>query len=195
MTQSKVSVIIPAYNKADYTVEAVKSVLNQTYPNIECIVVDDGSTDDTYDKLFPYIDTDIKYIFQPNKGVSVARNKGIVRSEGEYIAFLDCDDKYLKHKILISLNEMKRQEVDMIYNSAVLINQEGKQQGWYRPKRHSLLFRNSIMNSVVIKKEVFDKVGLFDEELFICADWDMWLRIEEHFKIGYIDCPLTYYRI
>lgn len=191
----KVSVVIPAYNRADFTVEAVQSVLNQSYPNIEIIVVDDGSTDDTYKKLSNYVGCEIEYLHHPNRGASYTRNRGIKYATGKYIAFLDCDDKYDQNKIAFSVNEMKRQEVDMIYNSAMLIDQEGIAIKIYEPKRHNLLFRNSIMNSVMIKKEVFDKVGLFDEELFICADWDMWLRIEEHYKIGYIDFPLTEYRV
>ena len=195
----KVSVIIPAYNKADYTVKAVESVLNQSYPNIECIVVDDGSTDDTIKKICPkgYIEnpqlTIIKNI--ENKGVSYSRNRGIKEATGEYIAFLDCDDEHMGENIALSIDEMKRQKVTMIYGTAILINQKGHSIGIYRPKRYNLLFKNHIINSVMIKRNIFNEIGLFDENLFICADWDMWLRIEEHFKIGYIDFPLTCYRI
>ena len=193
----KVSVVIPAYNKADFTVEAINSVLAQDYDNIEIIVVDDGSTDDTVGHLqcFFLLDKDFNYMHQENKGVSAARNAGIKAATGEYIALLDCDDKYIPSKITVSIDEMKRQKVDMIHNSAVLIDKDSKRVGFRRPRRGDLLYRNHIINNVVVKKEVFDKVGLFDEGLFICADWDMWLRIEEHFKIGYIDFPLTEYRV
>ena len=190
---SKVSVIIPAYNKADFTVLAIRSVLNQTYKNIECIVVDDGSTDDTYDKIFPY-DAQIKYIYQFNKGASSARNRGIIHASGDYIAFLDCDDMYLQSKIEFSVNYMNSRKIGMVYNDAFLIDKNNKLIGLYRPKKVNLLFHNSICNSVMIRKEVFKKVGLFDEELFTCADWDMWLRIEEHYRIGHIKIPLTLYR-
>ena len=98
----KVSVIIPAYNKAALTVKTVESVLNQTYKNIEIIVVDDGSTDDTRRFLLPY-DKEIKYIYKRNAGVCSARNVGIHLSTGEYIGLLDCDDMYLPQKIELSV--------------------------------------------------------------------------------------------
>lgn len=184
--------VIPAYNKADHTVEAVESVLSQTYKNIECIVVDDGSTDDTFYKLFPY---KIKYLYQDNGGVSVARNCGIVHSKGEYVGFLDCDDLYLEHKVSVSLAEMDRQGLDMIYSGAFYIDETGNPKGMYNPKKSNLLFRNSIINLVIMKKSIFKEIGMFDEELFVCADWDMWLRVEEKFNVGYVDLPLGCYRI
>lgn len=89
----KVSVIIPAYNKADLTVKTVQSVLSQTYVNIEIIVVDDGSTDNTREKLSVYA-TKIKYFYKNNGGACSARNAGIRLANGRYIAFIDCDDLY-----------------------------------------------------------------------------------------------------
>lgn len=192
---SKVSIIIPAYNKADYTVKAVKSVLNQIYMDIECIVVDDGSTDDTYDKLFPYMN-DIKYIYQPNKGVSAARNKGIVKSTGEYIAFLDCDDMYLPKKVARCVETSNNFYADFIHTAAYLIDKDDKIIKEYKPTKGILLLKNFICNSTpLMRKDIFDKVGLFDENLFTCADWDMWLRIAEKYQMYYFNEPLTYYRV
>lgn len=180
----KCSIIIPAYNKADYTVEAVKSVLNQG--EVECIVIDDGSTDHTHIKLFPYRDR-ITYIRQENKGASNARNRGIRMAKGKYIGFLDCDDKYMPFKIDLCIEKNR----DFIHTSAHLSN--GK---IYRPRIRNLLWHNYICNStVIVKKKCFDKVGLFDEDLFVGADWDMWLRMEEHYELTYLNIPLTYYRI
>lgn len=191
----KVSVIIPAFNKADYTVKAVESVLNQTYKNIECIVIDDGSGDNTYVKLTPYLDK-IKYEWQFNKGVSSARNKGIEMATGEYIAFLDCDDMYLPKKIEKCLLNIGSGSFEFLYTSAYLIDRNDKVIGKYTPAKTYLLLNNFICNSTpVMRKDVFDEVGLFDEELFICADWDMWLRIREKYAMYYFNEPLTYYRI
>lgn len=191
----KVSVIIPAYNKADYTVKAVESVLNQDYGNVECIVIDDGSTDDTWDKLFPF-DTKIRYIYKNNGGVSSARNKGIVHSTGEYIAFLDCDDMYLPNKISKSMENVNSGSFEFIHTAAYLIDKNDKPIKVYKPAKTNLLFRNFICNSTpVMRKDVFDEVGLFDEDLFICADWDMWLRINEKYAMYYFNEPLTYYRV
>ena len=191
----KVSVIIPAYNQADYTIQAVESVLAQNYKDIEIIVIDDGSTDDTDKKIEPFLSNNLTYIYQHNQGASAARNRGIKESTGDYLGFLDCDDLYLPGKIQASVNFLKHQNYDMVYNPAILIDKWGDKIGLYKPRRHNLLFRNSIMNSVVIKREVFDKVGVFDEEIFICADWDMWLRISEKYPLFYFDEYLTYYRV
>ncbi|KKM77146.1 hypothetical protein LCGC14_1372960 [marine sediment metagenome] len=190
----KVSVIIPAYNKADYTVKAVESVLNQTHKDIECIVVDDASLCNTHGALLrANIDWGKTTLIQQgyNQGASAARNAGIRYAIGDYIALLDCDDMYQKRKIELSIKD----NPDFIYTCAHLIDKDDNIIGLYQPKRSNLLFRNSICNSVVIKRKCFDKVGLFDESLFICADWDMWLRMEEHYELTYLNMPLTYYRI
>ena len=194
MEKNKVSVIIPAYNKADYTVKAVDSVLNQTYENIECIVVDDGSTDDTYTKLHPIViaNKNIEYIYQQNNGVSAARNKGIMEATGEYIALLDCDDEYQKRKIELSV----KQDKDFVFTCGYFIDGDSYLLNLYAPRQGNLLCHNYICNSSpVIKKKCFEKVGLFDTSLFVCADWDMWLRMEEHYELTYLNMPLTYYRI
>lgn len=191
----KVSIVIPTYNKPDYTVQAVESVLWQTYANVECIVVDDGSTNETYDKLFPYIHR-INYIYQFNKGVSAARNKGIERSTGEYIGFLDCDDVYTPDKVADCIRNMEAFQLDFVHTGVWLMQNLCSPMKIHRPAKGILLLKNFICNSTpIMRKEVFDKVGLFDERLFICADWDMWLRISEHYNLYYINDPLTYYRI
>jgi glycosyltransferase involved in cell wall biosynthesis len=196
------SIIIPAYNQADKTIRAVESCLKQTYP-CEIIVIDDGSTDDTYKKLQTI--KGIHYTHQRNQGASVARNVGISWAEGKYIAFLDCDDYYEPDKIERSICFMKAYNYLACHTSACFINKPlireaicSNEEWWhgfweYKPKIGNLLFRNYICNStVVMDRWVIDHVGLYDESLFIAADWDLWLRIEEKFKIGYLDRPLTW---
>jgi len=200
----KVSVIIPAYNNADLTVRTVESVLRQTYKNIEIIVVDDGSTDNTKLKLVPYTGK-IKYVYKKNGGACSARNLGIRLSTGEYIGFLDCDDIYLPKKIELGIDYLeKHPDFGFVHTAAYYVDEKDKilrrfshynsrYTGWIAKR---LLPRNYICNSTpIVRKTCFKKVGIFDETIFIPADWDMWLRIAESYKVGYINTPLTLYRM
>jgi len=204
MNQSLVSVIIPAYNMADWTVEAVGSVLNQTYAPLEVIVVDDGSTDDTRRKLESF-NGRVRYIYKENAGASSARNEGIRQARGRYIGLLDCDDLYLPDKARQSVQYLERHpRCGMVFTDIYFIDEGGKVMGrgksdrrrcagWVKEK---LIVKNLIYNpSVLIRRECFDQAGLFAEDLFPPADWDMWLRISERYQIGYIGEPLSKYRV
>jgi glycosyltransferase involved in cell wall biosynthesis len=200
----KVSVIIPAYNAAPYTVEAIESVLNQTFKDFEIIVVDDGSTDNTKELLQPYVDDcRINYIYKENGGASSARNMGIRASKGQYIACLDCDDLWLPEKLEICTEFLENNpKIGLVYTRVFFIDSHGNNVGTSGGRCKSgmifekLIVKNFIMNSTpVVKKECFTKVGLFDESVFHPADWDMWLRISEHYPIIYLDKILTKYRI
>src|SRR5262249_23742907 len=103
----EVSVVIPSYNSAKYLRDAVDSVLKQTFRDFEVVVVDDGSTDDTQAVICRYVSS-VRYIRQDNSGVADARNRGIEASRGHYIAFLDADDTWLKHKLEVQLTELKK---------------------------------------------------------------------------------------
>lgn len=200
----RVSVVIPAYNKANLTIRTVKSVLNQTYENIEIIVVDDGSTDDTKVQL-QLFGGRIHYIYKQNGGASSARNIGIKQATGEYIALIDCDDIFCPEKISKSVACLEKQnDCGFVYTGAHFINSDDNIisrseisnscfSGWISSK---LILRNFICNStVVVKKECFEKVGFFDEKIFMPADWDMWLRISENYKAAYVNERLTCYRL
>jgi len=199
----KVSVIIPAYNKAELTVKTVESVLDQTYGNIEIIVVDDGSTDDTKERLTSYAGR-IEYIYKENGGACAARNLGIKKARGEYLAFIDCDDIYLPRKIekaVECFNENPR--FGFVHTPVYFIDEKGRSRGRY-PRfqkvpsgwiSKKLLQKNFVCNStVVVRKTCFEKTGLFDEKIFTPADWDMWLRLAERYQAGYIPVSLTGYR-
>ncbi len=199
----KVSVIIPAYNKSDLTVRTVTSVLNQTYKNIEIIVVDDGSTDDTKNKLKQF-NKIIRYIYKENSGACSARNFGINVSTGEYIGLIDCDDIYYPDKISLCVEFFENNpDVSFIHTAANYIDSKDRILGLCKsslPKELGLFWDNLVLGNVVcnptvfIKRCCFESVGLFDESIFMPADWDMWIRIAEKFKIGYIDKPLSGYR-
>lgn len=200
----KVSVVIPAYNKANLTIKTVESVLRQTYENIEIIVVDDGSTDNTKNKLQIFGDR-IRYIYKQNGGACSARNVGIKQATGDYIALLDCDDIYYPEKIAKSVECLeKKSDYGFVYTGAYFINGDGdvisehgvadcNASGWIASR---LVLKNFICNSTaVIRKECFEIVGYFDEKIFIPADWDMMLRLSEKYKAAYIDDKLTGYRL
>ena len=198
-----VSVIIPAYNMADFTVKTVEGVLCQSYPKIEIIVVDDGSTDDTQKKLEPF-EGRIIYVRKENGGACSARNVGIRRARGEFIGLLDCDDLYMPEKIRKSVEEMEaRPQAGLLHTGVYFIDGQEKIIGRRRSVAHyqgwaidKLIVVNLVANgTAVVRRECFDKVGLFDEQLFPPADWDMWLRIGEHYQLAYLDEPLSKYRV
>jgi len=200
----KVSIVIPAYNKAGWTTRTVESVLGQTYPNMEVIVVDDGSTDDTRDRLVRFKDR-IRYVHKKNGGACSARNLGIRLATGEYIGFLDCDDMYLPRKVESSVSYLEdNPDFGFVHNPVYLIDENDRTIGVSLTRRkcpvgwisRELLLGNFICNpSVIVKKACFEKVGLFDETIFVPADWDMWLRLAEQYKAGYIGQLLSSYRI
>lgn len=199
----KVSVIIPAYNKADLTVKSVESVLEQTYGDIEIIVVDDGSTDETKSALSPYFGK-IKYLYKENGGASSARNLGIQQATGEYIAFLDCDDVYFSEKIERCVGYLETNpKFGFVHTPVYFIDEKGEILGKYprlkkSPSGHiakKLLSKNFVCNSTpLVRKSCFEKAGLFDETIFTPADWDMWIRLAERYKAGCVNIPLTGYR-
>ena len=192
-----VSVIIPTYNRGWIISEAIDSVLAQDYQDYELIVVDDGSTDNTREILDAY-ERDIIVLRQANKGVSAARNRGIAAAAGQLVAFLDSDDLWLPRKLSRQVDFFK-------LNPAAVINQT--EEIWIRngiqvnPKdRHrkptGMIFERSLglclvsPSAVMIKKPLFDAVGVFDESLPACEDYDLWLRISSRYPVHLIDTPL-----
>ncbi|MFN3531871.1 MAG: glycosyltransferase family 2 protein [Candidatus Brocadia sp.] len=201
---SLVSVILPTYNCAPFLPDSLGSVLSQAYDFYEIIVVDDGSTDNTKEVLKPFMQR-IKYIhLEQNRGLPNARNIGIQSAQGKYIAFLDADDLWLPEKLQTDVNYFDQHpEVSMLYSRHINIDEKGYALGGERKKRlpsgniFIRLFSEQnfiIASSVVVRKEVFEAAGLFDEQLINCQDWDMWLRITFYFKAAGINKPLVKYR-
>ncbi len=193
----KVSVIIPTYNRGWILRETIDSVLAQDYADYELIVVDDGSTDNTREILDSY-GQDILVLQQSNKGVSAARNRGIAESRAQLVAFLDSDDLWLPQKLV-------RQVEFFESNPDALIGQT--EEIWVRngvrvnpKKRHhkfsGMMFEPSLAlclvspSAVMISKILFDIVGLFDESLPACEDYDLWLRVSCRYPVYLIDEPL-----
>lgn len=192
-----VSVIIPTCNRGWILKEAIDSVLSQDFKDFELIVVDDGSTDNTKEILASYRGR-IKTIMQENKGVSAARNKGIVSSSGSYIAFLDSDDKWLPGKLETQLEFFKNNPDALICQTEEMWVRNGRRvnPGKRHKKVSGFFFEKSLElcmvspSAVMMKRELFNTSGLFDETLPACEDYDMWLRINCRYPIYLIDVPL-----
>lgn len=201
---SKVSIIIPVYNGANYLNEAIDSALTQTYKNIEVIVVNDGSTDEgaTENIVLSYGDR-ITYINKENGGVSTALNVGIQSSTGDLIAWLSHDDVFLPHKIELQVDIMFRNSwASVCYSDYWVIDEFSTRHGMLKmpfyPRdtflRHLFQCMFVCGSTTLIKRECFETVGLFDESLRYSQDADMWLRIARHYGFVHIAEPLINWR-
>ncbi len=192
-----VSVIIPTFNRGWSLQKAIDSVLEQSFSDFELIVVDDGSTDNSKDILDAYRDK-ISIITQPNKGVSAARNRGIGAARGEHIAFLDSDDAWLPDKLTSQIHFFKKNPDALICQTEEIWIRNNKRvnPGKRHKKQEGIIFEKSLPlclispSAVMIKKSLFDIVGLFDESLPACEDYDLWLRITCRFPVHLIDTAL-----
>ena len=192
------SVVIPVYNRKSLIRRALESVLNQSYLASQVVVVDDGSTDGTSDMLqseYPQVTV----IRQEYQGVSAARNKGIVNCRSDWVAFLDSDDEWQPEKLekqALWLNENSGYQIchcDEIWiHNGVRVNQKvkhAKSGGWIF--LHCLPLCVVSPSAVVINRIVFHKVGVFDESLPVCEDYDLWLRITSQFPVGFVNEQLV----
>lgn len=194
----EVSVVIPTYNRNNELRRAVDSVRNQTLPPLEIIIVDDGS-DDALGQLNDGEYQNVKIIHQSNKGVSAARNKGIDESQGKWITFLDSDDWWLPTKLEKQIHfhrqfpEYLISQTDEVWiRNNIQVNPKKyhqKKAGWIY---QSCLERCMITPSAaMISREVFEDVGVFDENLPACEDYDLWLRITSKYPVGLIEEKLV----
>lgn len=189
-----VSVIITTYNRRTFLKTAVSSVINQDYKDKEIIVVDDGSTDNSFDSISGL---PVKYEWKPNGGISSARNYGIGISKGDYISFLDVDDLWLKGKLSTQMALMEHGGYLISYTDEIWIRDGKRLNQKLRHRKYSgRIFERCLPlciispSSVVIKREVFDDIGLFDESMPVCEDYDMWLRITARYPVLFVDKPL-----
>ncbi|MBP7653816.1 glycosyltransferase [Candidatus Dependentiae bacterium] len=193
-----VDVIITTFNRPGFLEESIESVENQTYGNINIIIVDDGSEKQI--KLFPSLKKrkkNIYYIYQNNSGISSARNTGIKLSKSKYIAFLDDDDLWVKNKVEKQMNILLNTEYSVCYTNEKWmrngkhLNQHKKHQKYSGDIFDKVLSLCIISpSSILLEKKVFDTIGMFDTDFEVCEDYELWLRLALKYKIYFLDEPL-----
>ena len=197
MAAMRISVVIPSYNRRHTLERALLSVFEQTSPVDEVILVDDGSTDGSSEmvrQLFPQIEV----LTQPNLGVSAARNRGITAARFEWIALLDSDDSWLPHKIDQIRRAQKLQPGFVLYHSDEIWMRRGVRVNPMQKHRKSggWIFEQCLPlcaispSATVISKSTVESLGMFDEQLPACEDYDLWLRLCHRFPVHYIDQAL-----
>lgn len=204
-TAPTVSVIITTYNYADFILDAIESVLAQSRPADEIIVIDDGSTDATADLIAPYVERGVlRYIVQENQGPSEARNRGIRESSGEYLAFLDADDTWVPNKLQL--------QVDWLVEHPHASMVTGQMEWWHvsrnerkivafgAPSREVLkreiVVRNIVGNPsmVLIRRSAIETAGLYDTALRWGQDWEIFIRLARVGEVGFLQEPVIVYR-
>ena len=198
----RVSVVIPAYNAERYLRETLDSVLAQTYRDLEVLVVDDGSTDTTRDVVRSYGEP-VRCIEQENAGPSPARNRGIREARGDLVAFVDSDDLWLPEKLAEQVplfDDAGR--VGLVYCHVARVDASGRPVGTPqapKPKGDvfdQFLFRNHCGTSgAVVRRECFDRCGVFPEDMVWAEDWHLWLRIARHYAFQAVDRVLVHHRV
>ena len=194
-----ITVIIPTFNRAERLSGAIQSVIDQTHSDWELIIVDDGSTDDTEGVVRSFGDDRIHYTKQENRGVSAARNVGIERARGELIAFLDSDDRWEPRKLEVQKSFLDSnpdvhicQTEEIWIRNGVRVNPKQKHKkpsGWIFKECLPLCCVSP--SGVMIRRVVFERIGLFDESLLSCEDYDLWLRASLHYEIVTLPDPLV----
>lgn len=204
-----ISVIIPTYNRANLIDQAIQSVLNQTYQNFEVIIVDDGSTDYTKEVIRKFQERDkrVKYIrHEKNRGGSAARNTGIKAAKGEYIAFLDSDDEWLPEKINLQIAVFKKgsDNLGVVYCDVMIKNNDEKivNSHYFFPQCRGYIYDFMLKRCalvpcsvLIVKKECFQQIGLFNEQFFACQDNDICIRLAKYYEFDFIPKPLVIFHV
>ncbi len=198
----KVSAVIPTYNSGKLVVEAIRSVLGQTYAPFEVIVVDDGSKDDTRDRLTEF-GSRVRYAFQANQGVAAARNHGIRLATGDAVAFLDADDAWHPRKLERQVECLNAHPELGLVGTAIVnwpivpfsdLSGQTTSQPIVIPLDDLIIRNKLVASSVLVRRSILEKVGEFDQSMFGTEDYDLWLRIAQETQIANLPEPLTGYR-
>lgn len=199
-----ISVITPTYNRARYLPAAVRSVLHQTFQDLELIIVDDGSVDDTLAVLESLrSDNRVRYFYQQNKGQSHARNFALQKAKGDYVAFLDSDDLWEPEKLEMQLAVFKANpEVDIVHGDEAMIDEKGEVISRRNMRRYSgritrfLLADNSVsITTALVRRRCFDEMGGFDTSVGVADDYELWLRFSARYLFHYEPGIVASYRV
>lgn len=199
-----ISAVIPVYNGENYLAEAIRSVLEQSYAPVECIVVDDGSHDNSAEVVRQF-GSAVTYVFQENSGVSVARNRGATLAAGDLLAFLDHDDVWLSGKLERQVAALSEGAATLALCAVMITDAEGRAIGERRLRPRGdlptgmLTFDGtetpSCSSTGLIWKAEFHRLGGFDPRLGTSADWDLLFRVLMHARLAYVDEVLAKYRV
>lgn len=199
-----VSVVVPVYNGESTIEDTVKSVLNQTFLDFELIIINDGSADSTLDVIAKFKDSRVKIFTYTNSGLSASRNRGIDHALSEYISFLDADDLWTADKLEAQVNALREHpEAAVAYSWTDFIDERGNPlgigihytaNGYVFPKLLEFFFIGSGSNAL-IRKQVFEEVGRFDETLTSAEDLDMFLRLASQYQFSAVPAPQILYRV
>ncbi len=199
-----ISVITPTYNRADFIGEAVESVLAQTYPHFELLIVDDGSTDNTPEVLQRFNEDERVRLFrQENQGQSIARNVALAEAKGDFICFLDSDNYWPREKLEQQLRIFEQSpEVDVLYGDNVIINETGEETSRKNMARHSgriaaqMIRDNCVaMNTTMARRRCFDEMGGMSGKRRVADDYDLWLRFSATYEFRYEPEYWAWYRV
>jgi glycosyltransferase involved in cell wall biosynthesis len=198
-----VSVVIPTFNYARFLPETLDSAIEQTFTDIEIIVVDDGSTDATPEVIQPYLaDRRVRYHRGDHRGTSAARNIGIRLARAPLVAFLDSDDIWLPEKLQRQVPLFERDpQVAVVYSRRLSIDEHGRplplgERPLHRGQVLGALFRQNFIcfSSGVVRRSALEAVGMCDEGIDLSIDFDLWLRLAARYRLDYVDEPLVKYR-
>lgn len=198
-----VSVVMPTYNYGHYLAGALTSALGQTHADLEVLVIDDGSTDNTAAIMQPFLaDERVRYYRRANQGPAAARNFGIAAARGTWVAFLDADDRWLPAKLEKQLARAATALAPgLVYTRRLRMDAEGRPLEFKQPRLYSgwvlpQLFRDNFVcfSSVMVRREMLDSVGGFDTTVEHSEDYELLLRLTSRTPVDFVDEPLVYYR-
>lgn len=193
-----VSVIIPTFNRGYVIERAVNSVLEQSFSDLECIVVDDGSTDNTQQKLAEIKDPRLKVIQSGNQGVSAARNLGFVHSCGQWIALLDSDDEWLPHKLRVQLKLAdENPKLPLIHGEEIWIRNGKRVNPKFKHRKEGgKIFERCLglclisPSAALMKRSLYEEMRGFREDYIVCEDYELWLRVTQKYEVGFVVDPI-----
>ena len=192
----KISVIVPTFNREKTIKRCLDSVVNQTMPPFEIIVVDDGSVDGTIKILDEYPCRYLRIIRQNHKGAQAARNLGIINAKGSYIAFLDSDDEWLPYMLEKAAEYISEEKEECVTYSNCYTFQKNKRRLWKLPEIGSdaysflLMHQGPMFQSMLVRKELLLKIGMLDENVVAYQEWDTAIRLAENVRFIHVREPL-----
>jgi glycosyltransferase involved in cell wall biosynthesis len=202
LDQYLISVVIPAYNRANLMETVLRSVQLQTHKNWEAIIVDDGSVDKTSEVVGQLASKDpkVRYIRQPqNRGAQAARNAGIRAARGEWISFLDSDDHFLPHSLAVRLQTALAQKLSVVHSECNYVEEDGAVKPYGIPaivgRAYERLLRGPapLLQGLLVSKNALTRIGYLDESIVAFQEWDTFIRLAKHYEFGFVKEPTFLY--